>query len=71
MQDFFRCQEGMRAHVDLVVTKSYKKLVVDQHYEVHIQAIVTYYDSVLGQRLKKDATRTMQLTRDQYLQVDK
>lgn len=70
MQDFFRCQEGMQAHADLVITKSCKKLVVDLHYEARIQAIVTYHGSVLGQRLKKDEARTMHLTRDQYIQVD-
>jgi hypothetical protein len=36
MQDFFRCQEGMQAHADLVITKSCKKLVVDLHYEARI-----------------------------------
>jgi hypothetical protein len=62
MQDFFKCQEGMQAHADLVVTKSCKKLIVDLHYEARTQATVTYYGSFLGQRLKKDAARTMQLT---------
>jgi hypothetical protein len=49
----------MRAHADLVVTKSCKKLFVDLHYEARIKAIVTYYGLVLGQRLKKDAARIM------------
>jgi hypothetical protein len=61
----------MREQADLVATNSYKKLVVHLHYEAHIQAIVTYYGSILGQRLKKGDARTMQLNRDQYLQVDK
>jgi hypothetical protein len=33
MQDYFRCEEGFKARAEAVATKSYKKLVVDIHYE--------------------------------------
>ena len=48
---------------------SYKKLVVDMHYEACIQAIVTYRGSVLGEKVTKPQARTMSLTGEQYLQV--
>jgi hypothetical protein len=32
---------------------SCKKLVVDMHYEARIQAIVSYHDSVLGEKVTK------------------
>jgi hypothetical protein len=70
MQDFFRCEAGYEARADVVATMSYKKLIVDMHYEVRIQAIVSYHDSVLGEKVTKQEARTMSLTRDQYLQVN-
>jgi hypothetical protein len=54
----------------VVATTSCKKLVVDMHYEVRIQTIVSYHGSVLGEKVTKQDTRTMSLTRDQYLQVN-
>jgi hypothetical protein len=33
MQDFFICEAGYEARVDVVATTSCKKLVVDMHYE--------------------------------------
>jgi hypothetical protein len=69
MQDFCRCEPGYEARADVVATTSCKKLVVDMHYEAQIQAIVSYHDSVLGERVTKQQARTMSLTRDQYLQV--
>jgi hypothetical protein len=53
MHDFFRCKAGYEARVDVVATTSYKKLVVDMHYEARIQAIVTYHVSVLGEKVTK------------------
>jgi hypothetical protein len=53
-----------------VATVSCKKLVVDMHYEARIQAIITYHGSVLGDKVGKKDTRTMSLTREQYLQVN-
>jgi hypothetical protein len=66
---FFKCEAGYEAKTDVVATTSCKKLVVDMHYEVRIQAIVSYHGSVLGERVSKKQARTMSLTRDQYLQV--
>jgi uncharacterized CHY-type Zn-finger protein len=69
MQDFFRCDAGYEARVDVVATTSCKKLVVDMHYEARIHAIITYHSSVLRERVTKPQARTMSLTREQYLQV--
>jgi hypothetical protein len=69
MQEFFRCEAGYEARADVVATTSYKKLVVDMHYEARIPAIVTYHSSILGERVTKTQARTMSLTRDQYLHV--
>jgi RNA 3'-terminal phosphate cyclase len=59
MQDFFRCEAGYEARADVVATTSCKKLVVDMHYGF-----------VLGEKVTKQAARTMLLMRDQYLQVN-
>jgi hypothetical protein len=67
MQYFFRCEAGYKARADVVATMSCKKLVVDMHYEARIKAIVSYHGSVFGEKVTKKDTRTMSLTRDQYL----
>jgi hypothetical protein len=67
MQDFFRYKEGFEARVEVVATKSYKKLVVDMHYEARLQAIITYHGSILGEKVTKRDTRPMMLTQDQYI----
>jgi len=41
------------------------------HHETHIQTIITYYGSKLGEKVSKEEARKMTLTRDQYLEVDK
>jgi hypothetical protein len=56
MQDFLRCEVGYEVRAYMVATASCKKLVVDMHYEAHIQAIVSYYDSVLGGKVGKKDT---------------
>jgi hypothetical protein len=33
MQDFFKCEDGYEARVDVVATTSCKKLVMDMNYE--------------------------------------
>ena len=53
MHDFFRCDAGYEARADVVATTSYKKLVVDIHYEARIQAIVSYHGFVLGEKVAK------------------
>jgi hypothetical protein len=53
LQDFFRCEAGYEARADVVATTSYKKLVVDMHYEAQIQAIVSYHGSVLREKVTK------------------
>ena len=70
MQTYYRCGEGFEARAEQVTTKACKKLVSDMHHEVRIQAIVTYYRSKLGERKTKKDAREMQLTREQYLEVN-
>jgi hypothetical protein len=40
------------------------------HYKARVQAIVSYYGTVLGQKVTKVKARTMTLTQEQYLQVN-
>ena len=40
------------------------------HHEVCIQTIVTYYGSKLGERKTKKDAREIQLTREEYLEVN-
>jgi hypothetical protein len=70
MQDFFRCEPGYKAMADVVATTSCKNLIVDMHYETCIQAIITYYGSVLGDKVNTKDTRTISLIQEQYLQVN-
>jgi hypothetical protein len=53
MQLYYRCEKGFEARAEAVLTKACKKLVVDIHYEAHVQAIVTYHKSILGDDVKK------------------
>ena len=71
MQTYFRCEEGSEARADLMTTKACKKLITDMHHKTHIQAIITYYGSKLGEKVSKEEARKMMLTWDQYLEVDK
>jgi hypothetical protein len=70
MHDFFIYEARYEGRADVVSTTSYKKLVMDIHYETHIQAIVTFHASIFGEKVSKKDARTMSLTRDQYLQVN-
>jgi hypothetical protein len=67
MQYFFRCKAGYEARADVVAMTSYKKLVMDMHYEARIEAIINYHSFVHGEKVTKQDTQTMSLTRDQYL----
>jgi hypothetical protein len=71
MQLYYRSEEGFEVRAEAVLTKAYKKLIVDIHYEARVQAIVNYHRSILGEDVKKPQARSMTLTRDQYIQVDK
>jgi hypothetical protein len=71
MQLYYKCKEGFEARAEAVLTKACKKLIVDIHYEACVQAVVTYHRSILGEDVKKPQARSMPLTRDQYIQVDK
>jgi hypothetical protein len=48
MQDFFRCEPRYEASADVVAAASFKKLVVDMHYEARFKAIITYYNKRHG-----------------------
>jgi hypothetical protein len=66
----YACEAGYEARADVVATTSCKKLVVDMNYEARIEAIVSYHGSVLGEKVTKQDTRTLSLSRDHYLQVN-
>ncbi|XP_022681881.1 uncharacterized protein LOC111257092 [Setaria italica] len=68
--DFFRCQEGYEARENAVADKAAKKLIKDMHYEVRVQVIVTYHMGILRVKISKTETRTMKLTRKEYLKVN-
>jgi hypothetical protein len=70
MQSYFRYEEGFEGRVDLAATKACKKFITDMHHEVHIQAIVPYHGSKLGEKVTNKDARLMTLTRNQYLKVD-
>ena len=44
--------------------------MVDIHYEAQVRCVINYATLFLGQKLKKEAARNLNLTREQYLQVN-
>ena len=46
-----------------------RKLVKNMHYEVRVQAVITYCADVEKRKVGKDVARNMFLTREQYLRV--
>ena len=69
MQDFYRCQEGYEAKAASISEEAAKKLVKDMHYEACVQSIIDYYAQHRRIKVKKEEARTMNLTREQFLQV--
>ena len=67
--NYYKFEEGTQAAAELVVTKSCKKLVVQLHHEGRLQCIVNWHRAILGEKITKEDARTMQLTRDEYIQV--
>ena len=47
-----------------------RKLVKNMHYEVRVQAVITYRANVKKRKVGKDVARNMFLTREQYLRVN-
>lgn len=47
-----------------------KKIVKDMHYEAHIHAISDYYTTYRNMKINKAEARTMNLNKEQYLQVN-
>ena len=70
MQDFFRIQEGHEESAYQVAYASYKRRVMDLHYESRIQAHIDYNAKFLLRRVNKEEARRMTLTREQYIQVN-
>ena len=70
MQDFYRCEPGYEAIAAQVADIACRKLVKDMHYEVRVQAVITYCADVEKRKVGKDVARNMFLTREQYLRVN-
>jgi hypothetical protein len=64
MWGFFRFRDGYESRSTVVATTCCKKLVVYIHYQARIQAIITFHASVLGDKMNKNDTRSMSLTRE-------
>ena len=47
-----------------------RKLVKNMHYEVRVQAVITYCADVEKRKVGKDVARIMFLTWEQYLRVN-
>ena len=60
---------GVRGQGGSISEEAAKKLVKDMHYEAHVQAIIDYYAQHRGMKVKKEEARTMNLTKEQFLQV--
>jgi hypothetical protein len=69
VQNYYKLEEGMKAVAELVITKACTKLVVDLHYEGRLQCIINWHRAILREKITKDDARTLQLTRDEYIQV--
>ncbi|XP_066341229.1 uncharacterized protein [Miscanthus floridulus] len=67
--DFYRCQEGYEDKAASICEEAAKKLVKDMHYEARVQAIIDYYAHYRRMKVKKEEARTMNLTKEQFLQV--
>lgn len=70
MQDFYRCPPNKMAQAMAQLNAACPKLVTDMHHETRVQAIIQYHALHLGTKLPKSVARTMQLTREQYMQVN-
>ena len=46
MQDYYRCELGYEAMAAQVADTTCRKLVKDMHYEVRVQAVITYRANV-------------------------
>ena len=71
MQDFYRCVEGQEALANQVAHTTCYQQVKDMHYEVRVQAIVSYCTDYKKRSVKKEVARNLFLTREKYLKVNK
>ena len=69
MQDFFRCAPGYEGQAERVQDKVCRNRLSDLYHETHLQCIINYNMNVLGDVVRKQAAKTMTLTKEQYLQV--
>ena len=70
MQDFFIYESGQEAKADVVLDKAAKKLVKDMHYEARVQVMIQFYAEHRGEKVNRKDARTINLTREQYMQVN-
>ena len=68
MQDLYRCDPGYEELADQVARQACVKLVKDLYYEARIQAVIDYHTTQHVQ-VKKAQSRTMTLSREQYMLV--
>jgi hypothetical protein len=61
---------GFEERAEEVLKKSARKRIVDMHHEAKHQCVINYYGSKLGQKVSIQDAREMELTREQYLEVD-
>ena len=47
--------------------KVYRNRLLDLYHETRLQCIINYNRNVLGEVVRKQAARTMTLTKEQYL----
>ena len=69
MQDFFRCALGYEGWAERVQDKVCRHRLSNLYHETRLQCIINYNGNVLGEVGRKQAARTMTLTKEQYLQV--
>ena len=69
MQDFFRCEPGTEAAAEWVTRASCQKLVTDMIYEARKQAVIEYNVVKNHRKVTKKEACTMQLTREEYIDV--
>ena len=69
MQDFFRCEPGTEAVAERVTRRSCQKLVSDMIYEARKQAVIDYNAVKKKIKVTKKEACTMQLTREEYMEV--
>jgi hypothetical protein len=67
---FFTYAQGFQDHTGVVVENTAKKLLLDMHYEAHIQAVIKYHALDQSRKtMKKNVACTLDQELDQYSSV--